>query len=271
MDRKELLKKVKRVVIKIGTQVLIHTNNRVDTSIMEHLGEQVVWLISHGKEVIIVTSGAIGAGIQILGWKKRPEKIEKLQAAASVGQSRLMRFYERIFREEGYNVGQVLLTRDVFEIKDRRERAKITLQTLLGNKIIPIINENDAIAIEEIKFGDNDYLSSLVVHLLNADCLVLLTNVDGFCYLDPKHNNNPKPVKEVIWITEQIKKIKQIAREGVPSLKGSGGMVSKIDAIERVLRDGKNNKFCIIANGKKPWVLKDIFQGKDVGTIFLPD
>jgi glutamate 5-kinase len=270
MDRKKILKKIKRVVIKIGTQVLIHANNRVDTSIMEHLGEQIAALIYQGKEIIIVTSGAIGAGIQILGWEKKPEKIEKLQAAASVGQSRLMRFYERIFREEGYNVGQVLLTRDIFEIKERRERAKITLQTLLKNKIIPIINENDAVAIEEIKFGDNDYLSSFVTNLLDADCLILLTDVDGFYYLDPKHNSNINPVKEIIWKTGQIEKIKQIAKKGVPSLKGVGGMGSKIDAVDRVLKEHKN-KICIIANGKKPWVLKDIFQGKDIGTFFLPE
>lgn len=268
MDRKKILKKIKRVVIKIGTQVLIHANNRVDTSIMEHLGEQIADIVSQGKEVVIVTSGAIGAGIQILGWKKRPEKIEKLQAAASVGQSRLMRFYERIFREEGYNVGQVLLTRDIFEIKERRERAKVTLKTLLSNKIIPIINENDAIAVEEIKFGDNDYLSSFVTHLLDADCLILLTDVDGFYYFDPKHNNKAKPVEEIIWNSEQIKKIKQIAQKGTPSLKGVGGMASKIDAVDKVLKD---NKICIIANGKKPWVLKDIFNGKNTGTFFLPE
>ncbi|MCL5408584.1 MAG: glutamate 5-kinase [Candidatus Omnitrophica bacterium] len=267
MDRKNILKKVKNVVIKIGTQVLIHENNRVDTSIIEHLGEQIVWLISQGKRVVIVTSGAIGAGIQILGWKKRPEEIEKLQAAASVGQSRLMRLYERIFREEGYNVGQVLLTRDIFEIKERREMAKLTLKTLLDNNIIPIINENDAIAVEEIKFGDNDYLSSLVVHLLNADCLILLTDVNGFYELDPKHNNNIEPVKEIIWNSQQMNKIKQVAKKGSPSLKGVGGMVSKVDAIDKVLRE---NKICIIANGKKSWILKDIFQKENIGTLFLP-
>ncbi len=266
MDRKKILKKIKRIVIKIGTQVLIHSNNRIDTSIMEHLGEQIVWLISQDKKVVIVTSGAIGAGIQILGWGEKPEKFEKLQVAASVGQSRLMRFYERIFREEGYNVGQVLLTRDIFEIKERKEMAKTTLQTLISNKIIPIINENDAIAIEEIKFGDNDYLSSMVAQLINADCLILLTDVDGFYSSDPKTGSSAQPIKEIICTKEQINKIKQIAKKGTPSLKGVGGMMSKVEAIEKFL---ENEKIGIIANGKEPWILKNIFY-KDRGTIFLP-
>ncbi|MGC9066244.1 MAG: glutamate 5-kinase, partial [Candidatus Ratteibacteria bacterium] len=186
-DRKKFIKKIKKVVIKIGTNVLTSVGHRLDTSLMEHLGQQICWLIEDGRQVIIVTSGAIGAGMQILGWKRRPSKIEKLQAAASVGQSRLMRFYERIFREEGYNVGQVLLTRDIFESKERKANALATLETLLSYKIIPIINENDAVASEEIKFGDNDQLSAMVVELIKADALILLSDVDGFYDADPKN------------------------------------------------------------------------------------
>ncbi|HOK79983.1 MAG TPA: glutamate 5-kinase [bacterium] len=264
-DRKRFIKKIKRVVIKIGTNVLTSVGHRLDTSLMEHLGQQICWLIEGGKQVIIVTSGAIGAGMQILGWKKRPSKIEKLQAAASVGQSRLMRFYERIFREEGYNVGQVLLTRDIFESNERKANALATLETLLSYKIIPIINENDAVASEEIKFGDNDQLSAMVVELIKADALILLSDVDGFYDADPKNCSRSKLISEVYRITNSHL---TIAKNASMSELGSGGMVSKLLAIKRVLEIG-----CMgfIANGKRPWVLRDIFLGKNIGTIFLPE
>lgn len=264
-ERYKIVNKVKRIVIKIGTNVLTSSGHRLDTSLMEHLCLQVCWLMEKGKQVIIVTSGAIGAGMQILGWKKRPTKMAKLQAAASVGQSRLMRFYERIFREEGYNVGQVLLTRDIFESKKGRKNALATLETLLTYKIIPVINENDAVAFEEIRFGDNDQLSAMVVELIGADMLVLLTDVDGLFDADPKHNGKVNFISEVRKITQ---KHITIARDGTPSKLGSGGMESKILAMKKVLELGC---YGIIANGKKPWIIKNIFLGKKEGTIFIPE
>ncbi|HOL49469.1 MAG TPA: glutamate 5-kinase [bacterium] len=264
-ERKKVVKKIKKVVIKIGTNVLTSVGHRLDTSLMEHLGQQICWLVESGRQVIVVTSGAIGAGMQILGWEKRPSKIEKLQAAASVGQSRLMRFYERIFREEGYNVGQVLLTRDIFESEERKNNAFATLETLLYYKIIPVINENDAVASEEIKFGDNDQLSAMVVELIKADALILLSDVDGFYDADPKNCGRVKLISEVSYITESHL---SIAKNGNPSELGRGGMVSKLLAIKRVLTIGCTG---FIANGKRPWVLRDIFLGKKVGTIFLPE
>jgi len=262
--RQKVVKKIKKVVIKIGTNVLTSPGHYLDTSLMEHLGQQICQLMDEGKKVVIVTSGAIGAGMQILGWKKRPKKMEKLQAAASVGQSRLMRFYERIFREEGYNVGQVLLTRDIFESKQRRKNALSTLETLLTHKIIPVINENDAVAFEEIRFGDNDILSAMVVELIGADALILLTDVDGLYDADPKNNGKVKLISEVTGISE---KLLAIAKSGSPSRLGSGGMVSKLTAMKKVLSMG-----CVgfIANGRRPWVIRDIFSGKKIGTIFLP-
>jgi glutamate 5-kinase len=265
IDRKKIVCKIKRVVIKIGTNVLTHGQYRLDSSLMEHLGEQVSWLVDRKRQVVIVTSGAIGAGMQILGWKKRPKKIEKLQTAASVGQSRLMRFYERIFREEGHNVGQVLLTRDIFESRERRRIARATLETLLAERIIPIVNENDAVAVEEIKFGDNDQLSAMVVELLDADALVLLSNVDGFFTIDPKDGNRKSHLQgEIVGIREKHRKI---AIAGRPSDSGSGGMASKIRAIEYLLKRGK---VCFLANGMRPWIIKKIFEGQQVGTIFIP-
>lgn len=264
-ERSRIVKKSKRIVIKIGTNVLTSSGHRLDTSVMEHLCLQICWLMEQGKQVIIVTSGAIGAGMQILGWKRRPVKMAKLQAAASVGQSRLMRFYERIFREEGYNVGQVLLTRDICESKEGRKNALATLETLLSYRIIPIINENDAVAFEEIRFGDNDQLSAMVVELVKADMLVLLTDVDGFFDADPKTNGKVNLISEVRGITE---KYISIAKNGKPSNLGSGGMKSKILAIKKVLELGC---YGVVANGRKPWVIKNIFLGKNEGTIFIPE
>ncbi|MCM8764815.1 MAG: glutamate 5-kinase [Candidatus Omnitrophica bacterium] len=265
VEKKNVIKRVKRIVIKIGTNVLTSVGHRLDTSLMEHLGQQICWLMKKRRQVIVVTSGAIGAGMQILGWQRRPSKMEKLQAAASVGQSRLMRFYERIFREEGYNVGQVLLTRDIFESKERRENALATLETLLSFRIVPIINENDAVASEEIRFGDNDQLSAMVVELVKANMLILLSDVDGLYDADPKNGGRVKLIPEVHQITEDYI---SIARNGTSSILGRGGMVSKLLAIKKVHELGCMG---IIANGKRPWVIRDIFLGKNVGTVFIPE
>lgn len=264
MKRKELFSNFKRIVIKIGTNVLTTENNRLDTSIIEHLVEQISWLIKKkNKEVIIVTSGAIAAGMQVLNWNKRPKKLNMLQAAASVGQSRLMRVYERLFKEEGLNVGQILLTRDIFMIPERKKIAKDTLTTLLKYKIIPIINENDSVAVEEIKFGDNDILSSFVVDLLDADLLVILSDINGVYTHDPKEKEG-KIIKEV----RNIEKLEKMIKIGTPSEKGVGGIRSKIDAAKFVTEKGK---YCVILNGKENWNIKKLFEGKKIGTIFYPD
>jgi glutamate 5-kinase len=263
MERKVIFDKIKRIVIKIGTNVLTTENNRLDTSIMEHIVEQICWLVEEKrKEVIVVTSGAISAGMQILNWEKRPEKLNMLQAAASVGQSRLMRTYERLFREEGLNVGQILLTRDVFVDLKRKKYARDTLFTLLKFKVIPIINENDSVAVEEIKFGDNDILSSYVVDLVNADALIILSDVDGIFTEDPKENKG-KLIEEVM----DINNLRKIIKIGGPSKKGVGGIKSKIEAAEFVISKGK---YCVILNGKKSWSIKKLIEGENIGTIFYP-
>lgn len=264
MSRSQI-KNLKRAVVKIGTNVLTTQDNRLDTSLIEHLVEQICYLIKKmGKEIIIVTSGAIASGMQILGWKKRPKQINKLQAAASVGQSRLMRVYERIFREEGLNVGQILLTRDIFSLPERRKNVQKTLFTLLKYNIVPIINENDSVAVEEIKFGDNDTLSAFTTELVNADILILLSDVDGLYDRDPKLNRKIKMIHEVKKIGE---KIMEIGEKGKPSDNGIGGMKTKIEAARYVTERGK---CCIIANGKTPWILKRIFKGERIGTFFHP-
>ena len=263
MNRKGIFLKTKRIVIKIGTQVLTGENNRLDTSVMEHLVEQICYLIEEKeKEVIIVTSGAIAAGMQVLGWKKRPVQLNRLQAAASVGQSRLMRVYERLFREEGLNVGQILLTGDIFSNPERKKNARHTLDTLLKYKVIPVINENDSVAVEEIKFGDNDKLSALVTDIVDADILLIISDVDGFYDKDPKINSKKKIIYEIGKIGNDIV---EIAQKGSPSEKGAGGIKSKVESAKYVTEKGK---YCVIANGKRPWVIKDIFDGKRIGTLF---
>jgi len=266
MSRKDIFTKIKKVVIKIGTQVLTNENNRLDTSIIEHLVEQICYLIEEQKkQVIIVTSGAIAAGMQILGWKKRPKQLNMLQASASVGQSRLMRVYERLFKEEGLNVGQILLTRDIFLNPEREKNARQTIFTLLKYKVIPIINENDTVATEEIKFGDNDQLSAFVTELIDADCLIMLSDIDGVYNKDPKFNSRIKLIYEIKGIGE---KILQLGKNAQPSEKGVGGIKSKIQSAKYIVEKGK---YCIIANGKKLWTIKKIFNGEKIGTLFLPE
>lgn len=264
MQRDRIFKGIKRVVIKIGTNVLTSQNNRLDLSIIEHIVEQVCYLIKERKiKVIIVTSGAIGAGMQLLGWKKRPTEISKLQAAASVGQSRLMRVYERLFREEGLNVGQILLTRDIFTIPERKKNAMETINTLLKLKVVPIINENDSVAVEEIKFGDNDILSAYVSELTSADMLIIVTDVDGVSLRDPKK----KAGAEIISHVSDISKLEKLLKDSGPSGYGTGGIKSKIFASKYVTERGI---YCIIVNGKKMWSIKKVFNGEILGTLFIP-
>jgi glutamate 5-kinase len=265
MTRKEIFKQSRRIVVKIGTQVLTSRNNRLDTSVIEHLVEQICWLIEKmDKEIILVTSGAISAGMQVFGWKKRPIQLNKLQAAASVGQSRLMRIYERLFKEEGINVGQILLTRDIFLNSKRKKTAKETLLTLLKFNVIPVINENDSVAVEEIKFGDNDTMSALVTEFTNADMLVLITDVNGLYQRDPKKKGRGRVIYEV----KDLKAVAGYISGGRISEKGTGGIKSKIEAVKYVTEKGKA---CFICNGKKVWRLKKAFEGEKVGTIFYPE
>ncbi|MBN1445936.1 MAG: glutamate 5-kinase [Candidatus Omnitrophica bacterium] len=264
MKREKIFKGVKRAVVKIGTQVLTSPNNRLDVSVIEHLVQQICRLKKEKEaEVIIVTSGAIVAGMHVLGWEKRPGRIDELQAAASIGQSRLMRVYERLFKEEGINVGQILLTRDAFTVPSRKRNAGETVETLLKFKVVPVINENDSVAVDEIKLGDNDTLAAFVTELVSADILVIVTDVDGLSVCDPKKTGRC----EVIGFVDDFSAVQGIAESGVPSKQGIGGMKSKIAAAKYVTERGAS---CVILNGKKTWSIKDAFEGKDVGTVFVP-
>jgi glutamate 5-kinase len=203
-DRKEHLKQVKRIVVKVGTSSLTHSTGLLNLNRIENLVRQLSDVHNRGIEVILVSSGAIAAGIGKLGLKTRPKTIPEKQAAAAVGQGILLHMYEKLFSEYGKIVGQILLTREDVSHRMRYLNASNTFYALLEQGVIPIVNENDAIVVEEIKFGDNDTLSAMVASLVNADLLVLLTDIDGLYDSNPKNNPNAKFIHYVDEITQDI-------------------------------------------------------------------
>jgi glutamate 5-kinase len=259
--RSELLKNVSRIVVKLGTGVLTDSRKQPDLAQMEQLVAQVASQRRAGKEIVLVTSGAVGAGMGVLGYEKRPSELAELQACAAIGQSRLMATYERLFAHFDLHVAQVLLTHDDLEHHDRHLNARNTLVTLLGHGVVPIINENDAISFTELKFGDNDKLSALVACLLPADLLLILTTVDGV--IENFGKQNPKTIPTIEQVDEGLEQI----AGGTSSATAVGGMASKIQAAKMVMRSGIP---LVIASGKKKQVLSRILEGQEEGTIFIP-
>ncbi len=255
------LKDVSRIVVKLGTGVLTDSHKRLDPAQMEQLVAQMAALQKAGKEVVLVTSGAVGAGMGVLGYDKRPAELAEMQACAAVGQSRLMSMYEKLFGQYGLHIAQVLLTHDDLQHHERHLNARNTLVTLLGRGVVPIINENDAISFTELKFGDNDKLSALVATLLPADLLVILTTVDGVV-----ENFGTAQARLLASITAIDDKIEGMAG-GTTSATAVGGMSSKIQAAKIAVRSGIP---LVIASGRKKRVLADIIEGQEEGTIFLP-
>ncbi|MEO8426669.1 MAG: glutamate 5-kinase [Verrucomicrobiota bacterium] len=258
---RESLKMVARLVVKLGTGVLTDSRKHPDPAQMRQLVAQVASQRASGKEVVLVTSGAVGAGMGALGYEKRPKDNSELQACAAVGQSRLMSMYEQLFDEFDLRVAQVLLTHDDLQHHDRHLNARNTLVTLLGHGVVPIINENDAVSITELRFGDNDKLSALVACLLPADLLVILTTVDGV--IENFGRANPKTLPLIERIDETIEQM----ADGTKSVTAVGGMTSKIHAAKIVTRSGIP---LVIASGRKKNVLSAILQGESEGTLFLP-
>ena len=258
---RESLKKVARFVVKLGTGVLTDSRKHPDPAQMRQLVAQVASQRANGKEVVLVTSGAVGAGMGALGYEKRPKDNSELQACAAVGQSRLMSMYEQLFGEFDLRVAQVLLTHDDLQHHDRHLNARNTLVTLLGHGVVPIINENDAVSITELRFGDNDKLSALVACLLPADLLIILTTVDGV--IENFGRANPKTLPLIERIDETIERM----ADGTKSATAVGGMTSKIHAAKIVTRSGIP---LVIASGRKKNVLSDILEGELEGTLFLP-
>lgn len=262
MNKRQIyLNKVRRIVVKVGSSTLTHSNGRLNINQIELIVRQLASLHNEGFEIILVTSGAIGAGIGKLGLKQRPKTIPEKQAAAAVGQGILLHMYEKLFGEYGQIVGQILLTREDIENETRLLNSRNTLSTLLEKGIIPIINENDAVAVEEIKFGDNDTLSALVANIVKADLLILLSDIDGLYNDNPRKNPNAKIINWVNEITAEI----EIVAGGAGSNLGTGGMLTKINAAKIAVSSGT---VMIIANGSIPHIIEDIVKGAEIGTWF---
>ncbi len=261
---RQLLHDVRRVVVKIGTKVIMTNAGRPDIGRMRKLIADIAWLQKSGKEVIVITSGAIGTGMEILKMKKRPTALPDLQMAAAVGQCRLIARYDHIFSNLGCKIGQVLLTHTDFTHKLTLTNAKRTIENMIRNGVIPVINENDVLADDEIKadmsLGDNDYLSSLVVKLVRADLLIMLSVVDGI--LAPAANGKPQRIKYIEEITRSTYELIKDKK----SQFSKGGMTSKLKAAESVSSIGCT---VVIANGKKNSVLRSILSGDDAGTMIL--
>jgi len=255
--------KAKRIVIKVGTSTLTDDNHRLAPAKMEKLAREIVELKRRGKEVILVSSGAIGAGIGKLNLKQRPRDIKLLQATAAVGQSILMSTYDRYFSAYGQTIAQLLLTHADFRSRQRYLNLRNTLLTLLKSGVIPIINENDTTAVDEIKVGDNDNLSALVASNLEADLLIILTDTDGLFTRDPRRSKRAELIPVVRDITPEIERI---AHRGEKT-SSAGGMRTKIEAARLAMNAGIP---VIIANGAKENILLRIVEGEPVGTRFLP-
>jgi glutamate 5-kinase len=257
---RDSLQSVSRLVVKLGTGVLTDSHKLIDPAQLEQIVAQIAALKKSGKEVLVVTSGAVGAGMGALGYQSRPTELAEKQACAAVGQSRLMATYEKLFAAHGLVVAQVLLTHEDLEHHERHLNARNTLVTLLARNVVPIINENDAVSFTEIKFGDNDKLSALVASLLPADLLVILTTVDGVI------ENFGKKNEKVISVIEKIDGAIEKMAGGTTSETAVGGMKSKIDAAKIAVRSGIP---LVIASGRNKKVLSKILSGADEGTLFI--
>jgi len=261
--RSKLLQKVRRMVVKIGSRVLTNPDNELDLQRIAQISADVDLLRRCGLEVVIVTSGAVAAGRTEIGGGDRPRTIPQKQAAAAVGQPRLMRAYEESFARFDVRVGQILLTRDDLADRQRFLNARATIDTLLECGIVPIINENDTVVVEEIKFGDNDNLSALVTNLTESGLLVILTDIEGFYDSDPRSNPAARLVPLVRSITREVEQ----AAGGSGSQVGTGGMATKVAAARKACRNGVPT---IVANGRQDGILADIMAGREAGTLFLP-
>ena len=254
----------KRWVIKIGSSLLTDEGRGLDTLAINTWVEQIARLREHGKEIILVSSGAVAEGMARLGWKKRPHAINELQAAAAIGQMGLIQTYESCFKQHKLHTAQILLTHDDLANRERYLNARSTLKTLLKLGAIPIINENDTVATEEIRFGDNDTLGALVANLVEADLLVILTDQDGLFTADPRNNPDAEMVYEGMANNPDFVRM----AGGSGSHLGRGGMSTKITAAQRAARSGAAT---IITSGRTEKVLLCIARGDELGTLLLPD
>lgn len=249
----------RRVVVKVGTSTLAHQTGLMNIQRVEKLVKVLADLKNSGKEVILVSSGAIGVGAGKMGLKSRPQGIPEKQACAAIGQCELMYCYDKYFSEYNHVVAQVLMTRDIVDDPHRKAHAVNTFQNLLSFGVIPVVNENDTVAVEEIEFGDNDTLSAIVGALTQADLLVILSDIDGVYDQNPRLSPEAKRIPRIPAITEEI-----LAMAGEPgSALGTGGMTTKFSAAKIGLEAGFPT---VIMNGSRPEQLYALFEGEEVGT-----
>jgi len=264
---RDAIKQAKRIVIKVGTSTLTYDNGKVNFTRIDKLARVLSDLLNQDKEVVLVSSGAIGVGVGKLKLSKKPETVPEKQAVAAVGQCELMHIYSKFFSEYGHMVGQILLTRDVIEENHTRHNVINTFETLLISGIVPIVNENDSVSIDEIEygekrlFGDNDTLSAIVASLVKADLLIILSDIDGFYDDDPRSNCNSHMLSIVRDITPEI----EMCAGGAGTKRGTGGMVTKLTAAKMANAKGIN---MVLASGSEPGVIIDIIKGNDIGTLF---
>jgi len=263
VNRRKKLETIQRVVVKVGTSTLTYPNGKLNLYRIEQLVREMADLHNRGLEVLLVSSGAIGVGANRMGLKKIPTTIPEKQALAAIGQGALMQLYEKIFAEYNQTVAQVLLTRGDFDERIRYLNATNALLTLLKMEVIPIINENDTVAVEEIKFGDNDTLSALVAGLVDADMLIILSDVNGLYDADPRSSENARLLSRVEEITPEM----EASSHSRGSSFSSGGMYTKLKAAKICMAAGIT---MIIANSAEDDVIRRIITGEEVGTLFVP-
>ncbi len=263
--RKRNFETVNRIVIKIGTSSLVQTNGKINLEKIDHLAFVISSLMNNGKEVILVSSGAMGFGLDILKLSKRPSELAKQQAVSSVGQVAMMSLYSQIFSHYQTNVSQILLTRDVVEYPESLGNVTNAFESLIGMGIVPIVNENDAVSVDEMdhatKFGDNDRLSAIVAKITRADLLIMLSDIDGLFDKNPTIYEDAQLISHVSEITEDI----ILSAGGAGSKFGTGGMLSKVQSAQIVF---ENQGQMILMNGENPRDILHVLDGKEIGTWF---
>lgn len=261
MNRQALVDK-NRIVVKVGSSSLTHEKTgHISIYKMEKLIRQLVDLKNSGKDVILVSSGAQAVGISALNLSEKPKEMDKKQAVASVGQASLMMIYQKLFREYGLVSSQVLITKDIIDHPRRKANATNTFRALMAYGVIPIVNENDTVATDEIEFGDNDTLSAIVAELVEADLLILLSDIDGLYDADPTKDQSAQLINDIQKVDGQVRAM----ATGSSSSVGTGGMVTKIEAA-RIATD--NGIDMVIANSETEDVLKKILEGQRIGSHF---
>lgn len=253
--------KYKNIVFKVGTSTLAHSSGQINIRNTENLVKVLSDMKNTGRNIILVSSGAIGVGFGKLGIKKRPLDTPSKQAAAAVGQCELMYIYDKLFSQYNHTVAQILLTGDVLDSPERRNNVINTFSRLAEMGTIPIVNENDTVSVEEIEFGDNDTLSALVATLVNADALIILSDIDGLFSKNPRTCADAELIEDVYDIDDYILSIAEDAGTDL----GTGGMITKVNAAQKATQSGID---VFIVNGKNPLILYDLLDGKKRGTYF---